>query len=121
MECYVINLDRCIKNFYKIRPHLIEQGIVPKRFRGVDASKGEYAQYMNRISKMCQTSCPMGAIGCGLSHILLAQQLWDKGTELALILEDDVYPKVPNVLDQIKETIKNVTPDWSIIKLHCDD
>ena len=120
MECHVINLDRAIQNFYKVRPYLMEQGFDPKRFSGVDVSREGHLEYLDHITPLCQSTCPKGVIGCGLSHILLAQKLWDQGTEVALVLEDDAYPKVENLQSEIEKTMREVPDDWSIIKLHCD-
>ena len=77
MECHVITLDRTIDNFYKQRPYLMEAGIFPKRFRGVDSKLGEHLGYGNNLTPNCKDFCPNGVIGCGLSHILLAKQLYE--------------------------------------------
>ena len=120
MECYVINLDRSIDNFYKQRPHLIESGVFPKRFSGIDAKKGGHLEYSEHLTDWCRDSCPNGAIGCGLSHILLAKKLYEKGSNLVLVLEDDAYPLVPDLNREIKKIIEDTPDDWDIIKLHCD-
>jgi hypothetical protein len=103
-----------------MRPYLVEQGFLPIRFSGVDASKGDHLEYLDHITPVCQSTCPKGVMGIGLSHILLAQKLWDQGTEVALVLEDDAYPKVEDLQSEIEKTILEVPDDWSIIKLHCD-
>jgi GR25 family glycosyltransferase involved in LPS biosynthesis len=120
MECHVINLDRSIDNFYKQRPHLIESGVFPKRFSGIDAKKGEHLEYSEYLTGTCKDSCPNSVIGCGLSHILLSKKLYDQGVQLALILEDDAYPLVPDLNREIKKIIEETPKDWDIIKLHCD-
>lgn len=120
MECHVINLDRSIDNFYKQRPHLIESGVFPKRFSGIDAKKGEHVEYSEYLTDWCRDSCPSGVIGCGLSHILLAKKLFEKGSHLVLVLEDDAYPLVPDLNREIEKIIEETPKDWDIIKLHCD-
>ena len=120
MECHVITLDRTIDNFYKQRPYLMEAGIFPKRFRGVDSKLGEHLGYGNNLTPNCKDFCPNGVIGCGLSHILLAKQLYEGGSQLALVLEDDAYPLVADLNKEIKKVILETPSDWDIIKLHCD-
>jgi GR25 family glycosyltransferase involved in LPS biosynthesis len=120
MECHVINLDRTIDNFYKQRPYLIEAGLFPKRFKGVDSKKDEHLKLLDNLTNTCKDSCPDGLVGCGLSHILLARKLYDQGVHAALILEDDAYPLVPDLNLAIKKIISETPNNWDIIKLHCD-
>lgn len=120
MECHVINLDRSIDNFYKQRPYLMESGVFPQRFSGVDSKKGEHLEYSEYLTDTCRDLCPNGVIGCGLSHILLAKKLYEKGSQLVLILEDDAYPLVTDLNLEIKKIIEETPKDWDIIKLHCD-
>lgn len=119
IPCYVINLDGHEKNFEKQKPLLVEEGIEPVRFRGVNAKKDEHLDYKDDVTKWCFNTCPKSVIGCGLSHVLLAQSLRDQGVPLALVLEDDAFPKVCDVLAHIQKTIQEVPEDWEIIKLHC--
>jgi hypothetical protein len=72
------------------------------------------------MTATCVSACPKGVMGCGLSHILLAQKLWDQGTDVALVLEDDVYPSVDNLQEEMEKVMREVPEDWGIIKLHCD-
>lgn len=116
----MINLERSIDNFYKQRPHLMESGVFPKRFTGIDAKKGEHLEYLGNLTETCKDFCPNGVIGCGLSHILLAKKLYEQGVQLALILEDDAYPLVPDLNREIEKIIGETPKDWDIIKLHCD-
>jgi hypothetical protein len=38
---------------------------------------------------------------------------------MALILEDDAFPKVCNLLEHIQKTIQETPDSWDMIKLHC--
>ena len=113
IPCYVITLD----DDFPSRQSLIRIGLNPVGFKGVNAKKDEHLDYMKNVSIPCQYTCPKSIIGCGLSHVLLAKKLYDEKIPIALILEDDAYPKVSKLdIDQI---IQSVPDDWEIIKLHC--
>ena len=98
----------------------MESGIFPKRFKGIDSKLGEHLGYSNHLTGTCKDSCPDGLVGCGLSHILLAKKLYDQGSQLVLILEDDAYPLVDDLNKEIQKVISETPSDWDIIKLHCD-
>ena len=119
LSCFIINLKDSPQNFEKQHPFLLEEGLDPVRFIGVDARKDEHLEYREYVTEWCQTMCPKAVIGCGLSHVLLARHIRDLGLPMALVLEDDAYPKVQNLLERIYETIREVPEDWDIIKLHC--
>ena len=114
IPCYVITL----KNDFPNRKSLEGAGFRPILFKGVNAKKEEHLQYRENLSTFCDVACPIGVIGCGLSHILLAGKMYDEGLDVALVLEDDAYPKF-NTLD-INGIVNSVPNDWEIIKLHCD-
>jgi len=113
IPCYVITLDDDFPN----RQSLIEIGLDPVGFKGINAKKDEHLKYMENVSVSCQYTCPKSTIGCGLSHVLLSQKLYDEGIPIALILEDDAYPKVLKL--DIDKIIQSVPENWEIIKLHC--
>jgi hypothetical protein len=114
IPCYVIYLGDSFPN----KQSLINIGLDPIGFKGVDARKNEHLQYQNKIHDICKYTCPKSTIGCGLSHILLAQKLYDENIDMALILEDDAYPKVSQL--DVRKIIQEVPDDWELIKLHCD-
>ena len=120
MECHVITLNRTIDNFYKQQPYLLKAGLVPICFKGVDAKMDDHLKYLDNLTPYCKNFCPTGVIGCGLSHILLAKKLYENGTELAIILEDDAYPIISNLNVEIEKVISETPSNWDIIKLHCD-
>jgi GR25 family glycosyltransferase involved in LPS biosynthesis len=104
------------------RKKLIESGLNPITFQGVDARKDEH-HHVEKVHELCQYTCPKSTIGCGLSHILLANKLYSDKIPLALVLEDDAYPKFFKI--DFDEIMNSVPDDWEIIKLHsggyCDN
>jgi GR25 family glycosyltransferase involved in LPS biosynthesis len=114
LPTYVIHLGESFSN----RQSLIDIGLEPVGFKGINAKKNEHLRYADRITPMCQYFCPKSPIGCGLSHILLADTLFQKQVPMALILEDDAYPLVQSI--DFEQIIQSVPPDWELIKLHCD-
>lgn len=111
IPCYVIHLGE-----YKNKNSLLNHGFNPIGFRGVNAKNDEHLIHQDRIN--CKHTCPKSTIGCALSHILLAQKLYDENVSLALVLEDDAYPKTSFI--DFEQIIEDVPEDWDIIRLHCD-
>jgi GR25 family glycosyltransferase involved in LPS biosynthesis len=114
VPCYVITIQDDFPN----RKSLERIGLNPVTFKGVNAKKDEHLKHLKHVHPVCQKFCPRGTIGCGLSHILLAQKLYDANVPIALILEDDAYPKVSEI--DFEQIISSVPEDWEMIKLHCD-
>lgn len=98
---------------------LREAGLDPVLFKGVDGRKGEDSKHKDRLATFCEHTCPGSVKGIGLSHILLAEHLYQRGISLALILEDDAYPfEKFNLEKEIDKVLSEVPDDWEIIKLH---
>ena len=114
IPCYVIT----IKDDFPNRKSLERVGLNPIQFQGVNASKDEHLKYPEKTHIFCRYFCPKGMVGCGLSHILLAEKLYKENVQVALVLEDDAYPKVSKL--DFDEIVASVPEDWDIIKLHCD-
>ena len=114
---YVVTLN---KDLGEQGEALKKAGLDPIIFHGVDSRKDEHLQYIDHIDPRCLIICPKSVIGCGLSHIILAKKIYYTGASIALIIEDDAYPKVDNLEDEITKTLNEVPDDWEIIKLHCD-
>ena len=103
------------------RVALEKAGIYSQVFKGVNGKKDEYLGYKDRIEPFCLSTCPKSVMGCGLSHMLLCEQIYKSGFPLALILEDDAYPmKGIDMSHEITKVLNEVPDDWEIIKLHCD-
>jgi hypothetical protein len=98
---------------------LREAGLDPVLFKGVNGRKGEHSKYEDRLAPFCEHTCPGSVKGIGLSHILLAEHLYQRGVSLALILEDDAFPfEKFNLEKEIDKVLSEVPEDWEIIKLH---
>lgn len=114
IPCYVIHLDDTFPN----RQSLVDIGLDPIGFKGIDGRKNEHLRHLDRLNPVCQLTCPKTVIGCGLSHILLAERLSNEGVPIALVLEDDAYPIEPYI--DFEEIVRSAPVDWEMIKLHCD-
>ena len=110
VPCYVIHLGTDFDN----RKSLQSIGLKPIGFKGVNGKRDEHMKYQEYIDPDCLASCPKAVIGCGLSHILLARKLYEEGHDVALVLEDDAYPKLVHF--DFESIIKSVPEDWEIIK-----
>lgn len=93
-------------NDFDNRKSLQSIGLNPIGFKGVNGKKDEYQEY---VDPDCFASCPKAVIGCGLSHVLLARKLYDEGTDIALVLEDDAYPIHVHI--DFESIIKSVPED----------
>lgn len=117
---YVINLENDKEKYRDILKNLSKCNIKPIRFNAIDGRKKLLPEYYNLVSQFCMEYCPFSVIGCGLSHLLVANQFhkYDPN-DFCLILEDDAKPLTSNIKQEIKEVIENVSPDWDIIRLYC--
>ena len=127
MKTFVINLDSSIHNFKKQKYYLEKIGLNPIRFSGINALKNEHLSFKKYISLFALLFTPKAIIGCGLSHILLAELLnnLSEKEDYYLIMEDDVFPLVDKKTfnNELKELIANITiidKNWDIIQLHSD-
>ena len=125
MKTFVINLDKYIKNFNHQKPILKNIGLNIERFNGINAINNEHLKYKNYIYSIALQITRKCAIGCALSHILLAKKIKNLNLKMALILEDDAFPLLnkKEFNEILNKTINDITildKDWDIIQLHSD-
>ena len=132
MKTYVINLDKHIDNFNKQKPILESVGLDIERFSGINALENEHLKYKKHIHKLALLFTPKSAIGCSLSHILLAQHILKHKSDIkydnsyVLIMEDDAYPIEKDSImfqEKLRKCIDNINildAKWDIIQLHSD-
>ena len=57
-------------------------------------------------------------IGCTLSHLKAIQTAYENGENIAIIMEDNVYVNMINLLDNsLEEIVKNSPEEWEILQL----
>ena len=115
---YVINLNKDKYKYSKIKKDLFKIGINPIRFDAIYGKKikNKYDKYLTQFSKLFT---PFSIIGCGLSHTILAEQLYKYDTNFfSLVLEDDAVPLFKNSLE-IEKVVEEAPKDWDIILLYC--
>jgi len=119
-ETYIINLDKDFKKYNALTEKLKNTDISFTRF---DAIYGNIAhttnKYDNHISPFIKPFIPNGALGCGLSHYVLANEIYNNtnDNEISLILEDDVIPQFKSYKD-INNVIDAAPKDWEVILLY---
>lgn len=124
-ETHVINLKKDIKNFYELEKKMIPKEIHPIRFDAVYGKEiKNFNNYDRYITEICKTFCPRGLIGCGLSHYLLLEKIYNQyklkvnSNEYTLILEDDTTPLFKNK-STIEMIIKSIPKDCDLLLLFC--
>lgn len=124
-ETYVINLKRDIQKYYNLKKIMNKKHINLIRFDAIYGKKiTNFKPYDKYISSYCKYFCPRGLVGCGLSHMMLLDNVYKKyckykNTEFTLILEDDVTPLFDDI-QTINNIITNDYPkDCDILLLFC--
>lgn len=119
---YVINLKKDTKKWNQIQEDFRNTGIHLNRFNaiyGKKMTKEDLEFKKENTTTGCKLFCTDGIIGCGLSHIKLAEKILKEDTnDFALILEDDVSPRVNNFKDEIYKAVERAPKDWDIIKIY---
>jgi GR25 family glycosyltransferase involved in LPS biosynthesis len=75
LKAFVINLDEYKDNFEKQKPYLENLGLEVHRFKAINGNKDEHLQYKSYIHPLALEFTPKSAIGCTLSHILVAKHI----------------------------------------------
>ncbi len=90
---HVVNLDRAPERWTKVSAGLAREGLTPKRFAAIDASKGEHlaVSRYDEQATLARRGLPLrpAELGCFASHVLLWRQIIESG-EAAVIMEDDL-------------------------------
>lgn len=83
----------------------------------------DFNKYNEFITEYCKYFCPKGTIGCGLSHYILLNHIYNGKLQgyknkFTLILEDDVTPLFENKI-YIIDIIDHIPDDCDILMLYC--
>ena len=125
MQTFVINLNKFNSNYIYQKPFLENIGLKVNRFSAIDATNNDHLNYKHLIPDLILNFIPKSIIGCSLSHILLANQIFKSGKPISLIMEDDAFPLFNKKqfqihLNQIINEINILDKNWDIIQLHSD-
>ena len=113
---YVINLDSQPGRWNAQSKELAKVGINPIRIKGVlneDNSTNKYHSFIGRKTSSYK--------GCNSSHVKACENFINNDpNQIALILEDDAYPKFNNVKN-LENYLENCYPyDFDMLLVHCD-
>lgn len=119
---YVINLKKDKQKWKKMQSNFKNTGIKLIRFNaihGANLTDDDKIFKKNHITKKCDLICTDSMIGCGLSHIKLANNIINNDkNDYSLILEDDVNPIVSNFKNEIIKAINNAPKNADMIKIY---
>ena len=105
---FVINLDSSQERYVHAEHQLVELGVQPSRFAGINGKYLNPDEIDRCYDKACNNrhfrrSLSLGEIGCYLSHRAVWQQIVAQNIAQAIVLEDDVEvdPQLPLAIQQI--------------------
>jgi len=119
INTYVINLEKDNRRFQNIIVELNNVGIHNvfkyNAINGKTIDISKYKKYLDPITNIYT----IGAIGCGLSHILLAEYLYyNDPNDIVMICEDDIVTNDKfNTKLEIENCIRTAPENWDIILL----
>ena len=125
-DTFVINLEKDYKNYEVLHKKFKKIGIDLIRFNAIYGKKIKNMNKYNKyLSNYCKFFCPKSIIGCGLSHYILLENIYnkyiknpEKNNDYCLILEDDINPLFKNK-NEINEIIKKIPKKCDIVSLYC--
>ena len=122
IDAYVINLDRQIGNYPRVKDSMNDLGgFNVQRVSAIDGKMGEHLDHLeHNVGYICKETCPDSVIAIALSHKKVAQMILDSGVDYALVLEDDAIPIKDDFHKKLQRTLTEVPKDWDIINLYCD-
>lgn len=114
MDAYVINLEKDKERWNTIQKDFENTNINLIRFNAIDGNTVPREE----LTTLCKSLCTRGMIGCFASH----KELWKKTIEenlpYMLVFEDDAYPLVPNIYEEITNCLQNLPVDYDLCFLH---
>lgn len=112
---WVINLDKSVDRFERIKKNMDSLNLKFNRFSAV-YGKDVSQEYMNdKVNSICKSLlCNYGTIGCAASHKKLWSQLINSDQNAYIILEDDalVTQKSVDIINQLEPYIEKYNIDY---------
>lgn len=115
-KVYIINLERRPDRKEKILSELLKVGITNYEFiNAIDGKNPDvYKMYKKLKYEKKSKIKTAGHLGCLLSHVNALKKAYNDGFKQSLIIEDDIFFKNNNFLDELKNIV--MCP-WKIIFL----
>jgi GR25 family glycosyltransferase involved in LPS biosynthesis len=115
-KVYIINLERRNDRKNKISNELKKVGITNYEFiTAIDGKNPDiYKMYKKLKNEKKSKLKSSGHLGCLLSHVKVLNKAYTDGCNQSLIIEDDIFFKYNNFIDELKNII--ICP-WKIIFL----
>ncbi|MGD9669443.1 MAG: glycosyltransferase family 25 protein [Hyphomicrobiaceae bacterium] len=111
---FLINLDRCPSRLAAVDAQLSGLGVEYMRISGVDGQDKVPLRWVHEFDRT--SNMKSGEIGCYASHLLICEQILERGFACAVILEDDV--EIDRDFSRVVSEILGCAPDaWDIIHL----
>lgn len=120
MRTYLLTMDP-VRRDRTIR-ELDKAGIRPPQIVVVHGVNGRETVRSEDLGHACRYFCTDKTVGCGISHIRIADMVARSKAPYALVVEDDIRA-IPGVtcmaaMDEARRRVSQTQPDWHIIKLH---
>lgn len=115
---YVINLDRSVDRWTRMKDQCRRLGLLCQRVPAVDGSKLSKEEISRSATRFCQNFCTTSMIGCALSHIGVWKRIIQQGHEHTLVMEDDA-DLVPTFAAGLQRALADVPDDFDILVLGC--
>ena len=119
-KIFVINLDRSVSRWEKMRGRLEALGLPYERIPAVDGKNASdeflnkyYSAELNRKKYYACMSAP--EIACYISHLKACERAVSEDLDYAIILEDDIILEDP--FKFVPLALESITCDWNYIKL----
>jgi len=117
-EILIINLDKDVEKMEKISKEMNKHGVNFTRIPGILGKTMSIQEIKNETGFVCSYTCPLSAIGCGISHLKAMKHAIDNNNNFTLIFEDDVI-LVDNFVEKMNKTLENTPNDFDILFLGC--
>jgi glycosyl transferase family 25 len=115
---YVVNLDRHVERWAHMRAEAARVGLEVSRISAVDGLRVPAklrSKFFDENGRNPSSLLP-GEIGCYASHLLVCQEIVDRGQPYALVLEDDVV-LASDLFETLEAALAKLPNGWDIVRL----
>lgn len=120
MRTYLLTMDPVRRD--RTLEELAKAGISPAQIVVVHGVNGRETVRNEDLGQACRYLCTDKMVGCGMSHIRIADMVARSEASYAFVVEDDVraIPGVTSMaaMEEARRRISQTQPDWHVIKLH---